>query len=298
MRSKRSSKQPAHKPGPLADELCLFWHGKVAGRQQPFHLYTREAREALRQEVESEIEEYVRRGDISSADRLARYWELISIYIATQNEQVGEGGIEPSGFSLTQFLDLLYANKAPAPFWQTFSKHHHLRALPRFAFWDYFEDFQPHRLEVVDWLCAHARGKILDLGAGSHSYLMVDTAVDGSKIALARNEWAKKRVVADLDGDFTRRVPSRSFDTILLNSILAYVRSPQMLLRKCGKLFTEDGLLLITNAPVQVHHPARIFVKREVKENELKAWLQSAGFIVVADDSSGSQVRIAARLRK
>ena len=300
MRSKHSSKPPANKPMHLADELCLFWHGQVDGKQQPFHLYTREAREGLRQEVEGAIEHYARADDLTSADRLMRYWELISLYIATQNEETQERslGKGPASFCLSQFLELLYAKQPPSAFWRAFSKHHHLRALPRSSFWDQFEDFQPHRLDVVDWLCAHAKERILDLGSGAHSYLMVDTAVDGSKIALARNEWAKKRVAADLDGDFTRRVPSRSFDTILLNSILAYVRSPQTLLRKCGKLLRGDGLLLITNSPVQKHHPARIFVKREVETKELKTWLKSAGFDVVADDSTHSQVRIAARLKK
>ena len=41
--------------------------------------------------------------------------------------------------------------------------------------------------------------RILDLGAGAHSYMPVDTAADSSKKALAENKQAKNKVVVELD---------------------------------------------------------------------------------------------------
>jgi SAM-dependent methyltransferase len=279
----------------LAADIARFWHGQVEGKQQPFHLYTPEARGALRQEVERVIEQYARTNALS-ADRLMRYWELISIYISTQNEQAGGEGTAPASFHLSQFLHLLYAEKTPSAFWRAFARRNHLRKLPRQAFWDYFEEFQPKRLEVVDWLQKNAKGKILDLGAGAHSYIPVEVAVDGSEKALIQNRWAKRRAVADLDatGPWPSALGLASFDTILLNSILAYVRSPANILRQCKRFIEPKGRLLITNAPVQAHHPASVFVRREVDVRALKKWLGDAGWQVKADDSIGPLVRLVA----
>lgn len=277
----------------FALELQSFWHGQVDGKQQPFYLYTASARTALRKEVERAIAEYEDKGDVILADRLGRYWEFISLYIALQNE--GDGG-KPihSDFSLSDFLHLLYEGKTPSVFWHTFSRRYRLRALPLASFWDYFDEFQPKRLEVADWLRAHAHGRILDLGSGAHSYIPVDTAADCSKIALAKNRGAKKKVVADLDSSFTHLLPHHPFDTIMLNSILAYTRSPPALLRNCRQLIKDDGVLLITNAPVQPHHPASVFVRREVNARALKRWLNQAGWKVKEDDSTGEFIRLMA----
>ncbi len=261
-------------------QLRNFWHGKIGNQQMQFHLYTASARAALRTEVEKAVEKYENSGNMLSADRLSRYWEYLSAYIAAQNENSGGKPVRPS-FDLSSFLRLLYAGKKPAKFWHDFSHTYNLRAPIGGMFWDYFEEFQIRRLDIANWLAENSKGKILDIGAGAHSYIPVDTAADISKTALAENKNAKRKIVINpLDEMTANNWPfaRHSFDTVMLNSILSYVKNHKRLLALIRSTLRNGGVLLITNAPILPHHPAAFFVKKEVSAKSLARSLHQAGF--------------------
>ncbi|MCL6088622.1 MAG: class I SAM-dependent methyltransferase, partial [Candidatus Marsarchaeota archaeon] len=88
--------------------------------------------------------------------------------------------------------------------------------------------------------------------------------------------------------------PPGSFDTIMLNSVLSYVKNRARLMRLIHSTIAPGGSLLITSAPIQPHHPAFFFVVSEVKAGELARELKKAGF-EAKDESTGLLVRIIAR---
>jgi SAM-dependent methyltransferase len=151
-------------------------------------------------------------------------------------------------------------------------------------------------MDLTSWLAEYAKGKILDIGSGANSYIPVDTAADISAKALAENREAKKKVkIRPLDKMTAKSWPFSplSFDTIMLNSVLSYVKNRARLLRFLHSTLKPGGLLLITNAPIQPHHPAMFFVKQEVKAGGLARELKKAGF-EVKDESAGQLTRLIA----
>ncbi|VVB57714.1 Methyltransferase domain protein [uncultured archaeon] len=308
MRTVRKKPAPRHsfrpKGGKFAEELCFFWHGIFGGKKYPVSFYTRESRGALEQEVEDAMGTYLRSGKAPEADRLERLWELMQTYIVAHNEAVELGRPQPDlpvpARSMGDFLRLLYAGKKPAFFWRAFARRYGLRAEAPEAFWDHFEEFQSRRMRIELWLMEHAKGRSLDLGAGGHSYLMVDVAADVSEKALEKNTLAKKKVVIrplDAMGSKKWPFPKHAFDTIMLNSVLAYVKDWPRLFKLIRSSLRPGGVLLITNAPVLAHHPASFFMRHEVEARGVARELQKAGF-VVRDETEGRLIRLVARLRE
>ncbi len=291
--------------GKFAADLCFFWHGVFEGKQQPVNFYTRTARAALEWEVEDAVYAYLIHEDPDRAEYLTRLWELFQTYIMAQNEAIESGSLDSpvlkirvpdSGFE--KFLHLLYRGKNADAYWRAFSRKHKIkRTSSPLKFWDHFEEFQSDRLDVGGWLAENARGKILDLGAGSHSYLMVDTAADISKAALAQNALAaRKKVIPPLDSLSKKNWPfaRNSFDTVMLNSVLSYVKNTKRLFTLIHSTLKQNGVLLITNAPVLPHHPASFFIEREVDAAGLAKELKRAGF-GVENHSTGSLILIKTR---
>lgn len=270
--------------------LSLFWHGIFDNKKYPVTFYTPESRHALALDV---------RGHPSP--RVRELWELIDVYLLAHNERIllgewpGASPLAPIERELREFLHLLYSNQPPVSFWRQFVRRHHLHPLPVSKFWDYFEDFQPHRLPLADWLASQAKGKILDLGSGAHSYIKVDAAADSSSAALRKNKNAKKKIKLNLS---SARWPltTSSFDTVLLNSVLSYLPKKELprLFIQIRRILSPSGLLLITNAPVSPVHPARYFQKQEVRASDVKMALKKAGFHPVVDDSRGGVLMIRA----
>ena len=135
------------------------------------------------------------------------------------------------------------------------------------------------------------------MGAGAHSYIEVDSAADISRAALEQNKNAKRKIVIRQLDELTPSAwpfSPRSFDTIMLNSVLSYVKNRARLLRLVHSALKPGGALLITNAPIQPHHPAFFFVVSEPAARQLVRELKKAGF-EAKDESSGLLVRIIAR---
>ena len=287
--------------GKFAADLCLLWHGILENKKQPVSFYTKESRSALTDDVENRIGDYLQTGKSLQADRLARIWELMQTYIVAQNEAIELGETVPLARlptnTMEDFLHLLYAGEKPDVYWRAFMRRHSFTPVPIHSFWDYFDEFQTRRMPIEFWLAAHARGHSLDLGAGGHSYLLVDVAADVSKKALEKNTLCKKKVVIkSLDGMGARAWPfkARSFDTIMLNSVMSYVKNWPGLLRSIRSTLKEDGVLLITNAPVLALHPASFFMKNNADAKSIIRALKRAGF-VVKDESEAMQVRLLAK---
>ena len=291
--------------GKFSADLCFFWHGIFDGKKQPVDFYTRASRAALERAVEDAIYSYLMQEDAARAGHLTRLWELVQTYIIAQNEAIESGSpcspvlkIRLPDDTLIKFLHLLYGGKSADAFWRAFSRKHRLRPVGSPSrFWDHFDEFQASRLDVGGWLAENARGKILDLGAGSHSYLMVDTAADISKAALAHNPMAAKRkVIPLLDELSVLNWPfaKNSFDTVMLNSILSYVKNRTRLFSLIRRTLRADGVLLITNAPVLPHHPASFFIESEADAATLMRELKTAGFDA-ENDSRGDIVLIRTR---
>ena len=296
--------------GKFSADLCLFWHGILEGRQQPINFYSRPARAALESEVQEAVWRYLHQSDeveaastaaqnagrtaAEKADRLTRLWELMQTFIVAQNEAVefglysGPKAMRLPDSTLTDFLHLLYGGENADNYWRGFIRRHHLPSNhPRLSstspsiFWDYFAEFQPRRPDIGPWLAANARGRILDLGAGAHSYILVDAAADISRKSLAENKNAKKKIkIRPLDELTSSTWPFRrhSFDTIMLNSILSYTKNHARLFELCHATLGPEGILLITNAPILPHHPAAFFVEKEVTAKTHAYALKLAGF--------------------
>lgn len=261
-------------------QLCLFWHGIFDGKKYPVAFYTKKERQSLAREVLSASRQYYNSGNASESDRLSRHFEYINAFMKLKNEHPG-AKVNGNARLITNFLRLLYFGKTPSAFWNYFLKKYRLR--PRsspLSFWDYFDEFQPKRMAISGWLSKHAKGKILDVGAGAHSYIPVHTACDISSRALAKNRFAKHKKAIKPDA---RRLPfaSLSFDTIMLNSVLAYVDDWHALFSKCRRILKAGGILLITNAPINEYHPAKYFEVSDVRANRLRRILSSSGFAVL-----------------
>ncbi|MFH1095630.1 MAG: class I SAM-dependent methyltransferase [Candidatus Micrarchaeota archaeon] len=290
--------------GPFGADLAFFWHGIIKGRKYPFNLYTPAARDALRDEVVRACSDYYHRGRGKRAERLLWLWESINAFIIRQNARLASGSLKiekplpPS--TLPDMLKLLYGGQRAGAYWARFSRAYHLKdgRAPLSSFWDHFDSFQPARLDVADWLSSCARGKILDLGAGSYSYIPVHVAADISKKSLSENKMARNKIqIKSLaEPSSLRRFPPASFDTVMLNSVLSYLprKSRRPLFHSIRSILGGGGTLLITNAPVLPHHPARIFTKSEVDTKMVSNQLRACGF-EVEDDSEGTLIRISAR---
>lgn len=281
--------------GKFAADLCLFWHGILEGKKQPVAFYSRPARAALENEVQEAVWRYLHQSGeqgagpaaAEKAERLGRLWELFQTFIVAQNEAVefglnaGQKSVRLPASALPDFLHLLYDDKSADDYWRGFMRRHHLRPAPISSFWDYFEEFQHRRLEIGEWLAHNAKGKILDIGAGAHSYILVDTAADISRAALKQNKNAKKKIVIrplDKLTPSTWPFPPASFDTIMLNSALSYVKNHARLLGLIRSTLKPGGVLLITNAPILPHHPAAFFIENEVTAKKLASDLKAAGY--------------------
>lgn len=276
----------------FSKSLCLFWHGIFSGKKYPVAFYTSSERKALAKEVAARSGAYASSGNSADASRFTRLFEYINAYISAKNADYGAALDERD--MLPEFLSLLYSGEKPAAFWKKFRMNHNLpiRTSPS-AFWDFFEEFQPSRLHISPWLKKHARGKILDIGSGSHSYINADVAADISRDALAKNTFAKKKVV--LAKKYSRLpFPPATFGTVMLNSVLAYVKNDVKMLAECKRVLAPGGVLLISNAPVADHHPAKYFQIREVDADGLSRTLAKLGFEVL-DESIGKEMRLAFR---
>ena len=291
--------------GRFAADLCFFWHGIFEGKKQPVDFYTRISRAALERTVEDAVYSYLMQGDTARAEYLTRLWELVQTYIVAQNEAIESGSLDSPVLkirmpddTLVKFLHLLYGGKPADVFWRGFSRKHHLRpASSTSKFWDHFDEFQASRLDVGGWLAENAHGRILDLGAGSNSYIRVDMATDISSCALEKNKSARrKKTIPPLDEHSEKNWPfaKNSFDTVMLNSVLSYVKSRTRLFSLIRRALRPDGVLLITNAPVLPHHPASFFIEREPDAATLMRELQTAGFMT-EDHSMGHILRLKTR---
>jgi hypothetical protein len=281
-------------PASFESSLCLFWHGIFEGKKYPVCFYSKKSRTCLKKEVERSIEKYANIRDFSSAGRLSRLWELILAYIQAQNESTllanSSLEIKLPASAIPEFLHLLYHGKPALPFWKQFLHRYKLRPIPISSFWDYFEEFQPSRMQVLGWLGANAHGKILDLGAGAHSYIKVDVAADISLKALKKNKFAKKKIkILPLDELNRSSWPfgKHSFDTIMLNSVLSYVKNRVRLFRLCRSTLKDGGILLITNSSVHPHHPASFFIISQPSASQLAKELKMAGFCVLDNSAEG-----------
>ncbi len=288
-------------------DLAFFWHGILGHKKYPFNLYSSSARDALRDEIVRACSSYCHSGEKKKAERLLWLWESINLFIIRQNMRAASGQPMEKGTlppaALMDMLKLLYAGEKAYPYWSGFSRRYRIpySRAPIPSFWDHFDSFQPARLNVADWLAFHSHGKILDLGAGSFSYIPVHTAADISKIALAKNKTAKKKIVITPLGHpaSLRAFSPASFDSVTLNSILSYLpeKSHRPLFLSIRRILREGGTLLITNAPIQSHHPAMVFVKSQVDAKGLAKTLRACGF-EVEDESSGPIIQICARKNK
>lgn len=258
----------------LPFDLALrnFWHGIFEGKKYPIAFYTKKERMALAREVAAAAKKYSDAGRMENASGLLRSFEFIGAYISAKNLSPGQKILSRGVFQ--KFLKLLYGGKTPDAFWIYFRKKYLLPARQSPAeFWSNFEEFQPKRLDVAAWLKKHANGKTLDIGAGAHSYIMVDCAIDSSAKALAKNRNAKRKIVFDMNKKARLPFATNSFGTIMLNSSLAYCSKPRKLLAECRRLLVPGGTLLITNAPVNDYHPAKYFQKKEISAPLLADWL-------------------------
>jgi len=255
--------------------------------------YSKKERAALAEEVSFASGQYALSGNSAKADRLSRHFEYINSFMELKNETPSakiSGNVE----LIPHFLSLLYSGKKPPAFWEYFRSKYSLplRVSPD-VFWDYFDEFQPRRMEISGWLELNAKGKTLDIGSGSHSYVPVHTACDISGKALAKNKFArhKKRVNPNAE-----RLPfaSSSFDTIMLNSVLAYVSNWRQLFSEYRRILRQNGVLLITNAPINGYHPAKYFEVNEVDANRLMRILSSYGF-AVNDESEENKILVIGR---
>ncbi|GEM_PF-6519642 len=270
--------------------ICRFWHGIFSGKKYPVAFYSQKERKALAAEVESAAKKYNEAGKPTNASRIARYFESINAYISAKNtlpnKKIRAKNIMP------RFLHLLYCGKKPSAFWQYFQRKYCLPVRKSLhEFWGSFDEFQPRRLDVADWLLAHAKGKIIDIGAGSHSYIHVAIALDASAASLAKNKNAAQKLVFDINKKTRLPFAPGSFDAITLNSILSYSAKPQGLLAECRRILKPHGTLLITNAPVSDCHPAKYFEKNKISGKRLGLWLKTSGF-ESDDESENGVIRI------
>jgi 2-polyprenyl-3-methyl-5-hydroxy-6-metoxy-1,4-benzoquinol methylase len=109
-----------------------------------------------------------------------------------------------------------------------------------------------------------AKGSLLDLGCGYHGYLIKELAADFSRLV-----GVDVAVSADLERDERISVyresidkacghlPDRSFDVIVMNSVLEHLEDPLSVLRECNRLLNDDGLLLV-NVPTW---PGKFFLE-------------------------------------
>ncbi len=278
---------------PFSRAICLFWHGIFGGKKYPVAFYSKKERQALANEVAAAAKKYAQQGKMESAGRLSRYFEFITAFINAKN--LFPNSNFPEKNVLSAFLKLLYHGKNPHSFWIYFRKKYHLPLRPAAnAFWDNFEEFQPRRMEIAGWLGKHAKGKLLDIGAGEYSYIPVDVALDASSAALRKNKNAKIKIAFDLNKKSRLPFASNSFGTVMLNSILAYSAKPQALLGECKRILKPNGLLLITNALVNDYHPAKYFERNKISKRNLAILLKGVGF-EYGDDSIRGIILVPAR---
>jgi hypothetical protein len=276
----------------LSTAISDFWHGIFSGKKYPVAFYTKKERQALLAEVKFAAKKYNAQAQSANAGSLSRHFEYINTYISAKNllpnEKLPENNVMP------HFLELLYCGKKPYAFWNYFRIKYKLPLRPSpFVFWDYFDEFQMQRLDIANWLSTRAKGKILDIGGGSHSYIPVEFAIDASSTSLAKNKNAKHKMVFDINKKARLPFESDSFDTIMLNSILAYASNPHKLLAECRRVLRPGGILLITNAPIYPHHPAKYFEKTEISDKALSLWLGTSKFDLKNESIHGT-IQIAA----
>lgn len=83
-------------------------------------------------------------------------------------------------------------------------------------------------------------GRLLDIGCGDN--LLVRAYGNGVGVDVV--DWGHVDVV--LSGDGTLPFADRTFDTITILAALNHIPERELLLRECGRILTQDGLLIMT----------------------------------------------------
>jgi SAM-dependent methyltransferase len=117
-------------------------------------------------------------------------------------------------------------------------------------------DVAPASRFIVDLLAVryqrllrdHARGRLLDLGAGAVPLYEVYRELVDSVTCVDWSGSAHQRAHIDIDADLNLGLPlpNESFDTVLLTDVLEHIYRPHALVEEIGRVLAPRGKLLLT----------------------------------------------------
>ena len=109
---------------------------------------------------------------------------------------------------------------------------------------------------TIMWLDASSRGRLLDVGCGSGSFLkkMQDLGWEASGIEpdlaaarVAREHYGLDVVCGTLE---ETSLPARQYDVVTLSHVIEHLPDPIATLRECGRVLADTGLLVVATPNV------------------------------------------------
>ncbi len=130
----------------------------------------------------------------------------------------------------------------------------------------------PRVREALQEELSFLKGRNLDFGAGSFSYVKNSVAVDFSEEMLQLND-AQEKFVADLEEPLLFQ--EESFDSATMVFLLSYIKDVPRLLAEAKRVLKVGGQLVIVQSPHPVMELHRMHYKNPYGEAELKILLRN-----------------------
>lgn len=157
------------------------------------------------------------------------------------------------------------------------------------AFWNgeafmWEKKINQHKRELIEKELRVLKGKNLDLGCGSYSYLP-SVGLDISEKMLLFNDKCKERILGDLEKDLPFK--EKEFDSITLVFVLNYVKNLKIIFKEIKRVLKDQGKLIVVQYRGEVNAWQR---NKEINLLSLNEWLkliEKHGFKVIFKEKEG-----------